>query len=98
MDGTDGSSTSPDAPPQGSIFRIKPSVDITTRGLSPEGLIVARALQDYGLIAADSNGSTHVGIPMEPCIREGRGPMWSIGERELQAFPWSDWEVMEPAH
>lgn len=39
--------------PMGSYFVIPPTVDVTTLGLGPEGLMVAKAAQDYGVYVTD---------------------------------------------
>jgi len=44
--------------PMGAYFAIPPGVDITKLGLTPEGLMIARAAQDYGVYVVDhSDGS-----------------------------------------
>jgi len=42
--------------PMGALLAIPPSVDVRTLGLSPTGLVVARAAQDYGVYAVDRGG------------------------------------------
>jgi hypothetical protein len=42
--------------PMGSLLAIPPSVDITALGLSPKGLAIARAAQDYGVYLTDRGG------------------------------------------
>lgn len=39
--------------PMGSLFAIPPEVDLDNLGLSPEGLMLGRALQDYGAYVGD---------------------------------------------
>ena len=46
--------------PLGSLLAIPSSVDVTTLGLSPGGLVLARALQDFGAYDVDSTGT---GVP-----------------------------------
>lgn len=98
FNGTDGKSSDPTAPPQGSIMRIKQGIDIASYGLSGDALIIAIALQNYGLLVADSNGSTHVSITMEPTVAELRGPTWGISRSALSVIPWTDFEVMQPLY
>jgi len=43
--------------PEGIVIRIKPSVDLTHKHLSPAALTVARALQRYGAVVGDNSGS-----------------------------------------
>lgn len=49
----------------GQMLAIPPSVDITTLGLSPAGLALARALQDYGAYADDSTTATKIHLSSE---------------------------------
>ncbi len=45
--------------PMGSYFAIPPSIDITTLGLnSAPGLMLAKAMQDYGAYVTDASGTT----------------------------------------
>jgi PKD repeat protein len=43
--------------PMGALLAIPQSVDINSLGLTPKGLILARALQDYGMYVMDRGGS-----------------------------------------
>jgi hypothetical protein len=52
-----GGSTYAGAVPMGSLVAIPPSVDLGSLGLSRDGLIVARALQDYGAYVVDRGGA-----------------------------------------
>ncbi len=50
--------TDPDVPPMGARARLKASVDLST--MSPQALVVARALQRYGMLLADNGSSWYV--------------------------------------
>jgi hypothetical protein len=41
---------------EGLILRIKPSIDLGTRGLTPGMLVIAKAMQDYGVVVGDTGG------------------------------------------
>jgi hypothetical protein len=43
--------------PMGSLLAIPPHVDVERLGLSPRGLAIARAAQDYGVYVVDRGGS-----------------------------------------
>ena len=45
--------------PMGSVFAIPPAVDVTALGLNAAGVIVARAMQDYGAMIVDTNGGSN---------------------------------------
>jgi hypothetical protein len=42
--------------PMGSLLAIPATIDLTTLGLSPQGLTIAHAAQDYGVYVVDSGG------------------------------------------
>lgn len=76
--------------PEGSRFRIKPSVDLAKKGLNAAGLVVATALQTYGLVVGDTSGS--------PCSLKGeRDGNWSqvgLKSTALSKFGWDDFEFI----
>jgi hypothetical protein len=43
--------------PMGTLLAIPPTVNVTTLGLSPQGLVMANAAQNYGVYLVDSGGS-----------------------------------------
>jgi hypothetical protein len=94
MVGSDGDSSNPSAPPQGLRFRIKPSVDLDSLGLSRQALVIARALQDYGFYIGDSGGVT--ALKLEDTRIEGRGELWHLSADALCHLPLSPqyWDVL----
>lgn len=54
--------------PLGAMFAIPKSTDITTLGLTAEGLILAKALQDFGGITVDYTGTTFAVCQIEKGI------------------------------
>jgi hypothetical protein len=57
---TDGKSTLPFAIPEGARLQLDPSLteaDFDQMGLDPTAKIIARALQEYGMILVDTSGS-----------------------------------------
>jgi len=54
---TDGKINSDDAIPEGERFRLDPSVDVESLKMSKAGKIIARAIQQYGLIVRDTAGA-----------------------------------------
>ena len=101
MVGSDGDSSDPAAPPQGLRFRIKPSVDLESLDLPPQGLVIARALQEYGFYIGDSGGVT--ALKLEDTRLQGRGELWDLPADALCELPLSPsyWDVLpegyEPA-
>lgn len=94
MVGSDGHSTDPAAPPQGLRFRIKPSVDLAALGLSPQALVIATALQQYGFYIGDSSGRTS--LKLEDTRSEGRGQLWTMSPNALCGLPLNPqyWDVL----
>jgi hypothetical protein len=54
---TDGDSESELLIPEGARVQLDPELDLEELGLSPEGLIIARALQIYGAYICDNAGT-----------------------------------------
>jgi hypothetical protein len=96
MVGSDGESTNPSAPPEGSRIRIKPAVDLRQFDLPPAALVIARALQRYGAIIGDESGGT-VNLKVENTIAEGRGFLWRglLEAGSLSAIPLDAYEVVK---
>jgi hypothetical protein len=94
MVGSDGHAVERDAPPQGLRLRIKPSIDLDELGLEPQALVIAEALQEYGLYIGDSAGVT--ALKLEDTRTEGRGQLWDIPPDALCGLPFSakTWDVL----
>jgi hypothetical protein len=76
--------TDPTLPAMGQRFRLKASANLA--GLSPHALIVAKALQKYGMIVADNGGAWRISVAPDPRI---------IGMGDLARFIGSDFEVIQ---
>jgi hypothetical protein len=96
MTGSDGkgSASNPAIPPEGLRLRIRPSVDLTKLGLHPEALVIAKALQDYGMYLGDSGGTT--ALKLENTRVEGRGQLWDLTGQDLCGLPFTPayWQVL----
>jgi hypothetical protein len=95
---TDGSSPLPDAIPEGTRLRIDPHLDVTTLGLPPVGLAIAKAAQRYGIIVRDQAGA--VTFYGEDASRFGApSPYTSLYAGKypnniLAGFPWGRLQVV----
>lgn len=98
----DGNYNGPNAIPEGTEFRISPSVDVTKLGLSHVGLIMAQAAQRYGMIVRDQAGAvTFYGEDPTPygspnpytTLFAGKCP---DGNNILAKFPWSSLQAVAP--
>jgi hypothetical protein len=78
--------TDPALPPMGQRFRLRADVDLS--GFSPEALVVARALQAYGMILADNGSAWFLsGAPDE---------RWDdVALRDLRRLRGSDFEAVD---
>jgi hypothetical protein len=93
----DGHTTGSAAVPQGTHFRIDPSVDLTKLGLTPLGLVIARAAQKYGFVVRDTSGC--VTVYAEDPGTTGSDPYGQLfGGRwpfeVLAGFPWDRLQVV----
>ena len=78
---------------EGERIAIDPSVDLTTRGLSPAGLVVARTLQKYGCYFGDNAGS---GSALKAEQENPNHPVWNglISRDSLAGLRWDDFVVL----
>lgn len=102
---TDGTSTDPSAIPEGTRFRLDPSLDLSQLPMSRFVRILATAVQKYGMIAVDASGAVAFGAEdptptgSNPYLGptgffEGKSPV-----QLLQQFPWSRLQVVNaPLH
>jgi len=78
---------------EGQRIAIDPGIDLTTRGLSPEALVVARTLQRYGAYLGDnSGGPTALKAEQESAGR----PVWvgRLPADSLRGLSWEDFVVV----
>lgn len=79
---------------EGERIAIAPSVDLTTRGLSAEALVVARTLQNFGCYFGDNAGK-------ESCLKaeqeSNNRPVWGgrLGKDSLRRLTWDDFVVLQ---
>lgn len=104
----DGSSDNPLAVPEGLRFRIDPSLNLNSLGLSPVGLTIAKAGQKYGFIVENSGPNLIIkignpepyidaGLP-DPYIKLFNNPLgsnWPDYSYYVMAnFPWSHLQAL----
>jgi hypothetical protein len=96
MTGSDGSVSDPavGAPPEGLRMRLNPSLDLKSLGLHPQALVIAKALQKYGVYIGDSGGTT--ALKLEDTRAEGRGQLWTVTADDLCTLPFTPqyWDVL----
>ena len=94
---SDGWGTGPDAIPEGTRLRIDPRLDLSTLGLPPIGLAIARAAQRYGMVIRDQAGA--VTFYAEDPVTLKTNPYWALHAGKypndiLASFPWSHLQVV----
>jgi hypothetical protein len=101
---TDGDSYGPDAIPEGTRFRLDPSVDVTSLGLPKGGVAIARALQDYGMYVTDKSGAVVLmGESSAPYVAAGKPDPYGEAFDEIPAYqvmagiPWDKLQVVQTA-
>ena len=67
-------------------------------GLSPQALVIGRALQHYGIYLGDSSGTT--ALKLEGTVAEGRGQLWRLPADALCRLPFTPryWQVVAPGY
>ncbi|MGH2837685.1 MAG: calcium-binding protein, partial [Thermoleophilaceae bacterium] len=98
---SDGSLDSPNAIPEGTRFRLDPTLDLNTLQMSPVVRMIARAAQDYGIVLRDGAGS--VALYGEDPTPTGTNPYagpngYFQGKSPatlMQQFPWSRLQALK---
>jgi hypothetical protein len=83
--------------PMGAVFRIKPSVSLRGRGLKGAALVVATAMQTYGVVIGDQTG-VPMALKLENLGLEHRSVRWSdvhLGPRSLEKIHFDDFECIK---
>jgi len=83
--------------PVGAVFRIKPTVDLRARGLQGPALVIATAMQQYGVVVADKTG-VPLALKLENLAAEGRPQRWSdigIGPKSLSSVTFDDFQCVK---
>jgi hypothetical protein len=79
---------------EGERLAIKRSVDLSKRGLSPEGLVIARTLQRYGCYIGDNAGSSSA---LKAQQETADRPLWDrrLRRDSLKGITWDDFVVLK---
>ena len=79
---------------EGERLAISPSVDLTKRGLSPAGLVLARTLQQHGMYLGDNSGSfTKLKGAQSTSTYDPYGG--ALNADSLKRITWDDFVVLE---
>jgi hypothetical protein len=81
---------------EGERIAIDPAVDLTTRGLTPAALVVARTLQRYGCYFGDNAGSESA---LKAEQETATHSVWKgrLGKDSLAGLRWDDFVVLRSA-
>jgi hypothetical protein len=96
---TDGTSTDPNAIPEGARFRIDPAVNLDAMNLPPLTRTIAKAVQRYGMIVRDQTAHAVTFYAEDP-TPTGRNPYAALyGGRYpidlLASFPWAQLQLVK---
>ncbi len=99
---TDGNSEMPFAIPEGARLQLDPSLteaDFDQMGLDRAGKIIARALQEYGMILVDHSGSFKIYVEdliNNPFAREDwTDPDLNLTKESIYGIPYTSFRVLE---
>lgn len=95
---TDGASSNPDCLPEGAHLRLDPSLDLSTLGLPPIALMMATAIQKYGIIVHDTSSGSVTFFAEQPT--DGSDPYDGPngifdGLQEWQFLPMIPWNRLQ---
>lgn len=78
---------------QGERIAIAPWVDLRKRGLSPEGLVIARTLKRHGCYFGDNSGSESTLLAQQ---ENSKRPIWDgrLDRDALKGITWDDFVVL----
>jgi len=79
--------------PQGVVIRIKPSVNLSAKPLTPGALVIARALQEYGCMIGDNSGSGNT-----LALEQGDWSRLLGGPDALSSIPFHQWEFVKAGY
>ncbi len=83
---------------EGQILRIKPSVNVSSLGLTPAALAIATAMQKYGVVVGDTGGD-NMALKLENISATHPNTTWAslgLASNSLSAVKWDDFEAIAP--
>jgi len=93
----DGRSTDPYAIPEGARIQLDPNLDLDSLGLSRTAKIIAKCMQDYGMVVTQSGGSWH--LYAEHTFTANWGPEVSgdimSGLGDLVTSSYNPWRIVD---
>lgn len=96
---SDGQDRSADAIPEGTRFRLDPSVNVDSLNLTPIAKMVAKAAQKYGFIVSDKGGAVAITAesPSADQAVTGVNPWSSLmaGKKSYEIFKNFPWDKMQ---
>jgi hypothetical protein len=87
---------------EGLVLRIRPDIDLAARGLTGGPLVIAKMMQDYGVVIGETGGVA-LNVKLENLDIEGRSENWTdLGVTSNQVFngylTLDDFVVIEPGY
>jgi len=94
---SDGGNNSPSAIPEGTRFRLDPSINVNSLNLTPLAKMIAKAAQTYGFIVTDQSGAVAVQAQSAAGASSNPWPALMAGVPSYQIlakFPWSQLQAL----
>jgi hypothetical protein len=94
---SDGGNSSSSAIPEGTRFRLDPSVNVNSLNLSPLAKMIAKAAQTYGFIVTDQSGAVAVQAQSAAGASSDPWPALMAGVPSYQIlanFPWGQLQAL----
>jgi hypothetical protein len=88
---SDGSGTDMYSIPMGARIQLNPSIDLDALGLSRTGKIIAKAMQDYGIVVKESGGGWHCYAEHEYSVEGGDWSAFGLQDNTLSPIPDEAW-------
>lgn len=91
---TDGKSTSTYAIPEGARIQLNPNLDLDSLGLTRTQKIIAKAMQEYGIMVKESAGTWHLYAEHENSVGDWSDWGLSGGTMMIDAFK-DQWRIVD---
>jgi hypothetical protein len=94
---SDGGNSSSSAVPEGTRFRLDPSINVNSLNLTPIAKMIAKAAQTYGFIVTDQSGAVAVQAQSAAGASSDPWPSLMAGVPSYQIlanFPWSQLQAL----
>jgi hypothetical protein len=86
---------------EGLVLRIKPEINLAARGISGGALVIAQAMQSYGVVIGDTGNTHDMNLKLESPLTLGTQEWSDLGITDSDVFKgklhFSDFVVLDPS-